>query len=118
MGNPLASIFFHINDLKCETKSNCNKIHLIFSAKSKEELLFKDAFEKVSTNKDFSTEYILTNKNERINETKLGKTLKYFSDTHKVMCFLCGPPKMIEDMTRYLVQLKIPQNHIFFELWW
>ena len=93
---------------------------MIFSAKSKEELLFKDAFEKVSTNKDFSTEYVLTktDKNERINEKKLGNTLKYLSDTNKVMCFLCGPPKMIEDMTRYLVQLKIPRSHIFYELWW
>ena len=34
------------------------------------------------------------------------------------ICFLCGPPDMVEQVTTWLQQLGVPQQNIKSELWW
>ena len=83
--------------------------------------MFRDEFDSI-TDKDTSVEYIMTKEmpdNSRINMKKLQDTLKQFSNPEKtLLCYICGPPKMIQDVDQYLSLCNIPSSHIFYELWW
>ena len=105
-----------------KSKSNCGKVHLMFSAKSKEELLFKDAFEKIiNNNSDFTAEYFTTKEGQknRIDANRIESVIEKFSaDSQKPLFYICGPPQMIKDMNLHLLKLGVPKSNIFFELWW
>ena len=115
-GNIIPFYFYFLG----ENISKCNKVHLMFSAKSNNELIFRDDFDSIS-DKDTSVEYIVTKEmhKNRIDMKKLQDTLKQFSDhQNALLCYICGPPKMIQDVNEFLSLCNIPSNHIFYELWW
>jgi len=122
--NPLASIYFHSFDLMKKGRSDCKKVHLLFSARNTEELLFKSKFDTIANEHPdmFSVEYNLTREDAtggRISKERISSTLaaKYHSK-EKVFCYLCGPPQMIKDLTADLASLGIPKSNIKYELWW
>jgi len=122
--NPLASIYLHSFDLMKKGQSDCKKVHLLFSARNTDELLFKSKFDTIANEHPdmFSVEYNLTregNSGNRVTKERISSTLKEkFQSQEKVFCYLCGPPKMITDLTQDLVSLGIPKHNIKFELWW
>jgi len=120
--NPLASIFFHIFDLSNNDISECQKVHLLFSARNSDELLFKSKFDEVADKKPdvFSVDYMRTQENcDRVNKQKLSATLEEkFSSIDKVFCYLCGPPQMIKDLKKDLISLGVPEGNVKYELWW
>ena len=43
-------------------------------------------------------------------------------DTRKenkpLFCYLCGPPNMIKDIARILIDLGVPKKRVIYEMWW
>lgn len=39
-------------------------------------------------------------------------------DPQKTLCFLCGPPPMIEAISKTLLDAGLPKDRILFEKWW
>ena len=140
--NPLASIYFHVADLigtigsfsnndlikkyfvsvAASGKSNCKKVHLLFSAKSTTEHLFKLKFDSVSElhPEVFTNEYISTrDTGKKIDLQKLQEAVMLLNGPKKrTFCFVCGPPQMIKDVTKLIGSLGIPESNIKYELWW
>ena len=104
-------------------QSNCTKAHMLFSARTSDELLFKSKFDEIANKKPdvFSVDYMRTRENndDRVTKKKLSSTLdEKFSSKEKVFCYLCGPPQMVKDLTKDLEYLGIPKCNIKYELWW
>ncbi|KYO26879.1 oxidoreductase NAD-binding domain-containing protein 1 isoform A [Alligator mississippiensis] len=131
--NPLFSILLHVADLYTsqETKGNGYKmgtVKLLYSAKNTNELLFKEnilglmnAFPGKITCDFHVTQQSLQVCEElqpyiiegRISAKDLEKHAS--KDT---LWYICGPPPMIESISKLLKNLGVPADCIFFEKWW
>ncbi|GIW22907.1 MAG: hypothetical protein KatS3mg068_1914 [Candidatus Sericytochromatia bacterium] len=95
------------------------EVCILYSSKNMDDLVYKKDIDKiVSLNKNFKSNYFITDKNSksftgRINKEILSKFLK-----ENQIFFLCGPNQMINDINNYLLNLKINSKNIFFEKWW
>lgn len=122
--NPLSSILFHIAEKMSLNQSNCQRLHLVYSAKTEKELLFKDAIEGCAQQQPdmISCSFLATReqKNSRITQDFLKDTFIQHNliPTAKLVCYLCGPPQMIKDFNNYLLSLGVPKEKIKYELWW
>ena len=147
--NPLFSIFLHLNQLAKEKRNldeiNNVRVNLLYSSKTKEELIFCDRIKDiVASNKvsgdsmnrcnSFNATFFTTQnsipepdfKNKRIDVDDIKEAIKLFSDetndTRKenkpLFCYLCGPPNMIKDIARILIDLGIPKKRVIYEMWW
>ncbi|XP_066530629.1 oxidoreductase NAD-binding domain-containing protein 1 [Hoplias malabaricus] len=128
--NPLYSILMHAADLLKQPHGYTpGHTHLCYSAKNTRELLFKDSIieichefpDKLSCNfhvsqQDSEIEQELQpyTTSGRISE----EVLRRHVDPERTLCYLCGPPPMIECVCTYLQQLGLPENKILFEKWW
>ncbi|XP_019391128.1 PREDICTED: oxidoreductase NAD-binding domain-containing protein 1 [Crocodylus porosus] len=131
--NPLFSILLHVADLYInqETKGSGYKmgtVKLLYSAKNTNELLFKEnilrlmnAFPgKIACNFHVTQQslqvceelqpYIIEG---RISAKDLEKHAS--KDT---LWYICGPPPMIESISKLLKNLGVPTDCILFEKWW
>ncbi|XP_010397280.2 oxidoreductase NAD-binding domain-containing protein 1 isoform X5 [Corvus cornix cornix] len=131
--NPLFSILLHIADLHGyqEGKGNRHKlgtVKLYYSAKTTSELLFKKnilglmkAFPgkitccfHVTQQRSQICEELQPHVTEgRISEKDLEKHVS--NDTS---WYICGPPPMIESISKLLANIGVPRNCVFFEKWW
>ena len=146
--NPLASIFFHLHQLEEDKREvgerNGRRVHLLYSSQNKDELIFCDKIRNiVAANKalrdtmnrqcSFNSTFFVTRgteaapdiKNKRIDVDDIKEAIKLFSDfddnrdkNRPLFCFLCGPPNMIKDVARILIDLGIPKNRVMYEMWW
>ena len=117
----IKTVFLHL--IAENGHSNCTKAHMLFSARTSDELLFKSKFDEIANTKPdvFSVDYMRTRENndDRVTKKKLSSTLdEKFSSKEKVFCYLCGPPQMVKDLTKDLESLGIPKCNIKYELWW
>ncbi|XP_075900211.1 oxidoreductase NAD-binding domain-containing protein 1 [Nelusetta ayraudi] len=136
--NPLYSIMLHAADLLEVVggdaggggrSHNVGAVHLCYSAKSNEELLFKNSIMEACRRfpDNISCNFHVTQQSSevepdlrpflhrgRISEEELRARV----DPHRTLCFLCGPPPMIEDVSRRLLDLELPRDRILFEKWW
>ncbi|XP_053190902.1 oxidoreductase NAD-binding domain-containing protein 1 [Scomber japonicus] len=133
--NPLYSILLHMTDLLHLNQAsggrdyNIGSTHLCYSAKNTQELLFKrsitqacqDFPDKVSC--DFHVTQQSTDvdphlqpfvKDGRITEAEL----RIHVDPKRTLCYLCGPPPMIEAISKTLMELGLSKDRIIFEKWW
>lgn len=135
--NPLYSIVQHVADISSDPQNKyTGKTILLFSAKSKDELLFKDSLMQISNgcpsilceyfttkpeNDDHKIHFEATDSIQshqgRINESSLQKAISSL-DRSRLTCYICGPPPMIEHMSDILHKLKIAEDRIHFEKWW
>ncbi|XP_062900130.1 oxidoreductase NAD-binding domain-containing protein 1 isoform X2 [Mobula hypostoma] len=126
--NPLYSILLHIADLhRLQEMEHCKykpgSVHLYFSAKNTEELLFKR--EIINLANEFcgkiSCHFHVT---QQISEIPPYVTVGRISEdtlTHVSrdnLCYICGPPPMIESVSQQLEKLGVPKESIIFEKWW
>nr|XP_056713986.1 oxidoreductase NAD-binding domain-containing protein 1 isoform X1 [Euleptes europaea] len=131
--NPLFSILLHVTDLhrKQEKKGTGYKMgttSLLYSAKNTDELLFRkhilgltNAFPgKIicSFHVTQQSSEICENLQPYVKEGRIsGKDLeKYISK--ETLWYICGPPPMIESISKLLGNLGVAQKNIFFEKWW
>ncbi|CAG5890746.1 unnamed protein product [Menidia menidia] len=126
--NPLYSIMLHAADLLRPSRApggpDCHigSAHLCYSAKNTQELLFK-----VELPDKFSCNFHVTQQSADV-EPDLrpfiqsgritAEELQARVDTSRTLCFLCGPPPMIEAISQTLRDLGLPADRIIFEKWW
>lgn len=131
--NPLYSIVQHVADISSDTPPQYNgKTVLLFSAKNHDELLYKENFLEISRkypsilSKFFVTEPETdpqTNLNSaqcergRIDESRIQEALSSL-DRRRLICYICGPPPMIQRMSEILYKMDIEESSIHFEKWW
>ncbi|XP_068261281.1 oxidoreductase NAD-binding domain-containing protein 1 isoform X1 [Nyctibius grandis] len=131
--NPLFSILLHIADLHGyqEGKGNEYKmgtVKLYYSAKNTSELLFKKnilglmnafpgkiacCFHVTQQSSQICKELQPHVTEGRISEKDLEKHVS--KDT---LWYICGPPPMIESISKLLFNIGVPRNCVFFEKWW
>ncbi|KAJ7991529.1 hypothetical protein DPEC_G00284820 [Dallia pectoralis] len=128
--NPLYSILTHAADLlRQNSPNNIGSTHLCYSAKNTQELLFKKTIidmceefpSKLSC--DFHVTSQTTEYEQRlrpyINPGRISEEkLRAHVDPNTTLCYLCGPPPMIESLVRILLDSGLPRDRILFEKWW
>ncbi|XP_068603395.1 oxidoreductase NAD-binding domain-containing protein 1 [Brachionichthys hirsutus] len=133
--NPLYSILLHSTDLLRLSHApggrgyNLGRVHLCYSAKSAEDLLYKGAIVEACrqfpdtlscdlrvTQQSTDVEPHLQPFLSRGRVTEEG--LRPHVDPQRTLCFLCGPPPMIEAVSKSLMDEGLPKDRILFEKWW
>ncbi|KAM9838987.1 oxidoreductase NAD-binding domain-containing protein 1 [Aulostomus maculatus] len=133
--NPLYSILLHTADLLHLNHAsggrdyNIGSAHLCYSAKNTQELLFKSSILQACREfpDKFSCEFHVTQQStdvepdlqpfincKRVTETEL----RTHVDPQRTLCYLCGPPPMIEAISKTLMDLGLSEDRIVFEKWW
>jgi len=124
--NPILSIFAAFAEAK-ETHRISAKVDLLFSAKTEQELLFKDRLNDIARHhSDMAVRYFVTRDTEvapkdmecsRITEDYL-KTNLANRLNKQVVVYLCGPPTMIDGLVDSILECGIPEAHVCYEKWW
>ncbi|XP_016138893.1 oxidoreductase NAD-binding domain-containing protein 1-like [Sinocyclocheilus grahami] len=120
--NPLYSILLHAADLLKHT-------HLCYSAKNTKELLFKNTIIDICHEQPdkFSCDFHVTQQSSDIEQELQPYTingriseeeLKRHVDPEHTLCYLCGPPPMIEKVNSDLQKVGLSEDRILFEKWW
>ncbi|XP_071153033.1 oxidoreductase NAD-binding domain-containing protein 1-like [Mytilus edulis] len=131
--NPLLSILYHVRDLiTLKEKGNLEddklipqKVLLLYSAAKQEELICKNEIEKiVSANDEIKCKFFVTQA-ESSNGLKAGRICKEdikesfnWLKEHQTKTYICGPPPMITDMEKLLIEQGLDKNTILYEQWW
>ncbi|XP_075349227.1 oxidoreductase NAD-binding domain-containing protein 1 isoform X4 [Mycteria americana] len=131
--NPLFSILLHIADLHGyqEGKGKGYKmgtVKLYYSAKNTSELLFKEnilglmnAFPGKITCRFHVTQQTSQICKELQPHVKEGRISEKDLEKHAskdTLWYICGPPPMIESISKLLSNIGVPRNCVFFEKWW
>jgi len=124
--NPLYSIWQAAAHLaRTSSSSSPTSVSMLYSAASKKELIFSDKIDQeVEELKPFTASYFITRESEeakaltrRISKTDLQLELEKKAGSRTV-CYLCGPPGMVDQMRLWLEELGVKKEDIKFELWW
>ncbi|XP_023286863.1 oxidoreductase NAD-binding domain-containing protein 1 [Seriola lalandi dorsalis] len=133
--NPLYSILLHAVDLLHLNQSsggrdyNIGSTHLCYSAKNSHELLFKSSITEACREfpDKFSCDFHVTQQSTDvdphlepfINRGRITKEeLRAHVDPQRTLCYLCGPPPMLEAISKTLTDLGLSKDRILFEKWW
>lgn len=128
--NPLYSILLHTTDLLREGQSyNINSTHICYSAKNTQELLFKSSILDMVREfpGSFSCQFHVTQQSAEVEAslqpvTRRGRITTQQLQAHvrpqSTLCYLCGPPPMIEALSDTLKGLGLSPDRILFEKWW
>ncbi|XP_054620061.1 oxidoreductase NAD-binding domain-containing protein 1 [Dunckerocampus dactyliophorus] len=133
--NPLYSILAHAADLLELSRApggrvyNIGSAHLCYSAKTTQELLFKNSILQVCREfpDKLSCDFHVTQQStdvelhlqSLVNRRRITEEeLRSHVDPQRTLCYLCGPPPMIEAISKTLTDLGLPQDRIVFEKWW
>ncbi|XP_061110636.1 oxidoreductase NAD-binding domain-containing protein 1 isoform X2 [Conger conger] len=138
--NPLFSILLHARDLQRHRQAggqHCapGAVRLCYSAKTAQDLLFQSSIVEACEEFPgrFSCDFHLTHQSEevepqlqpyisggRISEQVLREHLESLAGAgrRETLCYLCGPPPMIESVSGHLQRLGVPPHRVLFEKWW
>lgn len=134
--NPLYSILLHAAHLLRPHPPpggpHCvGSAHILYSAKSPRELLFKNTIVEVCQEfpHKFSCDLRVTEQSAGDRDdrdilpiTRRGRItaedLRPHVDAQRTLCYLCGPPPMIEAVSQSLSDLGLPKDRILYEKWW
>jgi len=132
--NPLYSIWLQAAHLarsdtnttsSAVTTTSPASVSLLYSAATPTELIFSSNIDQtVEQVKQFNCKYFVTQEGDqtqevtgRITKENLEKELNSKTET-RTICYLCGPPKMVDQMKVWLEELGVVKEDIKFELWW
>lgn len=129
--NPLVSIlhqYCHILETKDNSKLSPGKLHLMYSAKTEDELIFKDTFmEMEEKHPSLTFSYFITRRSAAHSDPKFKYSRIQTQDildafknlrVENLLCYVCGPSTMTDDVAALLLKLEIPKECIKFEKWW
>ncbi|XP_066571786.1 oxidoreductase NAD-binding domain-containing protein 1 isoform X2 [Amia ocellicauda] len=131
--NPLYSILLHVADLhrlrQCEDSGyEPGSVQLCYSAKNTDELLFKNTIIGLSKELSgkFSCDFHVTQQDTEINmqlrpyvsEGRISEQILRQHLSTDALCYICGPPPMIQSVSEQLQHLGISKEKILFEKWW
>lgn len=128
--NPLYSILMHSADLlRLSHRYTSGHTHLSYSAKNTKELLFKNNiigvckefpdrlscdFHVTRQELDIEPDLLPYTTSDRISQ----KALRRYVNPERTLCYLCGPPPMIESVSTDLQHIGLSKDRILFEKWW
>ena len=125
--NPIVSIMREID----RAGHSAEKVSLLFSAKSRDELIFRRDIDDICERSPdtFTASYFVTgdvrNDDEtgrvfytRIDGGHLSEALGSGDDGNDVFCYICGPNSMTKECAAALIKLGVPKENVFYELWW
>lgn len=102
-----------INYFKDSNLREVKNVHLFYSVKNEQDSLFQEELEKLSyAEPKLSLNLIHTETDGRLSVEMIKTTLGELKDK---LYFLCGPPKMMEDLKVQLRALEIPAKNIIYE---
>ncbi|XP_070840784.1 oxidoreductase NAD-binding domain-containing protein 1 [Chaetodon trifascialis] len=133
--NPLYSILLHTSEMlrlsRASGDQGCNisSAHLCYSAKSTQELLFKSSIIEACREfpDKFSCDFHITQQSTDVDSQLqpfltrgriMEEELRAHVEPQRTLCFLCGPPPMIEAISKTLLDIGLPKDRILFEKWW
>jgi len=123
--NPLRSIWLQAAELsRNKSAGKPNGVSLLYSAGSQEELLFREDFDKeLAAVEGFRNKYFLTRTaggrlplTGRLKKEDLRDELQKLEG--RTLCYLCGPPDMVDSVRKILEELGVGKEDIKYELWW
>lgn len=133
--NPLYSILQHTSDLLRMNDAsggrgyNIGSTHIFYSIKNTQELLFKSSIVEICKEfpDTFSCDFHITQQKTNV-EPQLqprsrrsritAQQLQAHVDPQRTLCYLCGPPPMLEAVSKTLMDMGLSKDRIFFEKWW
>ena len=115
---PIASIIRYIDKTGLQVPTT-----LVYSAATPSELLFREEFETMAArNPNFHTHFTVTRPHS---EQWSGLTGRITSATlHNAgidtnhLCYICGPPEMIQAMLSATKEIGVPEERLRYEQWW
>ena len=115
---PIASIIRYIDQAKLQVPTT-----LVYSASTPSELLFRNEFEAIYTrNPNLRTHFTVTRPHSAPWNGNTGRitttTLRTAGITPKHLCYICGPPQMIQAMLIALKEIGVPAERLRYEQWW
>lgn len=115
---PIASIIRYIDksDLQVPTT-------LVYSAIAPSELLFREEFEAIATrNLNFRAHFTVTRPHTEPWHGSTGRldatALQEADIDANHLCYVCGPPEMIQTMLFALKEIGVPKERLRYEQWW
>lgn len=102
-----------INYFKDSNLREVKNVHLFYSVKNEQDSLFQAELERLSyAEPKLSLNLIHTETDGRLSVEMIKNTLGELKDK---LYFLCGPPKMMEDLKMQLRSMSIPAKNIIYE---
>ncbi|KAG8189223.1 hypothetical protein JTE90_013755 [Oedothorax gibbosus] len=129
--NPLVSILLEYRDLlrstinHPESEIEPGKVHLLYSARTECELVFRDQFTIMEKeHPSLTCQYFVTRPEQnatspvcRIGEKNVADSIKSLAGK-RTLCFVCGPSTMTDDVASWFLKLGIPKENVRYEKWW
>ena len=106
---PLMSMARTFNEKSSLTQA---RMKIFYSVKNLQEWGFKDLFSKLNQDKRIQIETFFSQEKGRMDVEVLKETFE------RPQYFICGPPQMIEGLSKSLLKSGIPRKKIHFEKWW
>ncbi|XP_041365733.1 oxidoreductase NAD-binding domain-containing protein 1-like [Gigantopelta aegis] len=132
--NPLFSILQHAVHLTEQSAgTNRPKVILLYSAKTPQELIFKDNIDKINKKyKNISVQYFVTQQTgeegsgegiieySRINLKQIQQAVEKvkMDDPDDPQVFVCGPSTLTDSVVEHLTKCSVPQENVHYEKWW
>jgi ferredoxin-NADP reductase len=95
---------------------------LLYSVSSADECLFYDELYEMEKAYE-SFQFLLTTTREAAHHADFfgrinSEMLKLTGLDHKAQFYLCGPPRMVDDIAALLAELGVAESHIHYDKWW
>ena len=115
---PIASIVRYIAQSDVQVPTT-----LIYSAATPSELLFREEFEIIASRiPNFRTHFTVTRPHSEQWNGNTGRitttTLRNAGIDANHLCYICGPPEMIQAMLVALKEIGVPEERLQYEQWW
>ena len=105
------------------------QVTLLYSAATRAELLFRESIDEVCSRREkVRARYFVTREEgkagggetwgRRMERRDLEQCLETAEDRARTLCYVCGPPGMVETVKCWLEELSISPQNIKYELWW
>ena len=111
--------------------TSCDQVTLLYSAATRAELLFRESIDEVCSRREkVRARYFVTREEagggvgggetwgRRMERRDLEQCLETAEDRARTLCYVCGPPGMVETVKSWLEELSISPQNIKYELWW
>ena len=115
---PITSIIRHIDKTNLQVLTT-----LVYGASAPSELLFREEFEDLATrNPNFRTRFTVTRSHSEHWNGDTGRidaaALREAGIDANHLCYICGPPEMIQAMLAALKEIGVPEERLNYEQWW
>ena len=115
---PIASIVRYIAQSDVQVPTT-----LVYSAATPSELLFRQEFETMASRiPNFRTHFTVTRPHSEQWNGNTGRitatTLRNAGIDANHLCYICGPPEMIQAMLIALKEIGVPEERLQYEQWW